>query len=108
MGLGRKDRLKCRLRVILFFKGCLLIKSFNIYLSGSGGRQGQDMKQQILIECRCRSVLTMQRSGEVVVHETEAQSEAESWLHCSHEPSNSSPCILVFSQLYQAIPPREI
>ena len=50
----------------------------------------------------------MQRSGEVVVHETEAQSEAESWLHCSHEPSNSSPCILVFSQLYQAIPPREI
>ena len=106
MGLGRRDRLKCRLRVIFFFKGCLSIKRFNIYLSGSGDRQGQDMKQQIFIECRCRRLLTIQRSGEVVVHETKAQSEAESWLHCPHEPSNSSPCILVFSQLCQAIPSK--
>lgn len=98
MGLGRRDRLKGRLRVIFFFffKECWSIKCFNIYLPGSGGRQLQEMKQQIFIECRCRSLLTIQRSGvRRVVCETQAQDPAaDSWLHCSHEPSHSSLCVL--------------
>lgn len=38
-----------------------------MYLPGSGGRQLAEMKQQIFIECRCRSLLTIQRSARRVV-----------------------------------------